>query len=363
MKNLFHQQQSEKRLTSFPVVGTTIATLFTAAIISENVSASTAPDNTVNWQNKGWELVWQDEFNEGKVDPSKWSYEQNCWGGGNDEQQCYVNHEENFVFKDGILHITAIKQSHTGPADVEDSPNYSQKNTRTLPYTSGRLRSKGKADFKYGRFEARIKLPSGQGTWPAFWMLPTDNVYGGWAASGEIDIMEAVNLGTQSDEKGVAEGTPETRIHGTLHYGASWPKNVYSGTSYRLSNLENPADDFHTYAVEWEEGEIRWYMNDVHYATQRQDGWYSQFTNEAGEVMERPDAAPFDQPFHILLNLAVGGNWAANVNQKGIDATVFPQKLSIDYVRVYQCKKDPDTGKGCASISPDAKLVSRNSDH
>lgn len=363
MSNLFYKNRGNPKLSSLGAVALASAAMLGGALISDDAKAENELHQPVNWQEKGWKLVWQDEFDGEQVDQSKWSYEINCWGGGNDEQQCYVDHSENFVFEDGILHIVALKKSHTGPADVQDSPNYSENITRTLPFTSGRLRSKGKADFKYGRFEARLKLPEGQGTWPAFWMLPTDNVYGGWAASGEIDIMEAVNLGTPTDEQGVSADTPETRVHGTLHYGASWPKNVYSGTPYRLPNLDSPADDFHTYAAEWEEGEIRWYVDDVHYATQRQEGWYSEFTNDKGEVMQQPAAAPFDQAFHLLLNFAVGGNWAANVNQKGIDESIFPQRFSIDYVRVYQCTKDLQSGKGCASVSPSAKLVSRNNDH
>mgnify|MGYP006178357559 CR=1 FL=1 len=111
----------------------------------------------------------------------------------------------------------------------------------------------------------------------AIWMLPTNSPYGGWAGGGEIDIMEAVNLKADSDEAGVPEGTPEARVHGTLHYGRTWPGNVNSGASYKLPEGLNPADDFHEYALEWEAGEIRWYVDDVHYATHRQDGWYSQY--------------------------------------------------------------------------------------
>ncbi|WP_040552153.1 glycoside hydrolase family 16 protein, partial [Rheinheimera nanhaiensis] len=219
-------------------------------------------------------------------------------------------------------------------------------------------------DFKYGRFEMRAKLPSGQGSWPAFWMLPTDEVYGGWPKSGEIDIVEAVNLKTVN-----AEGVAEANVHGTLHYGRDWPNNESSGKAYLLPDDINPADDFHTYAIEWQEGEIRWYVDGYLYQTQRASqlrrnadgvpvslshrGWFAEYFNIAtGELETQWNAAPFDQRFHLLLNLAVGGNWPENVNNLGIDAEAFAngQTYEIDYVRVYQCGQDLDSGKGCETI-------------
>ncbi|BDX07133.1 glycoside hydrolase family 16 protein [Planctobacterium marinum] len=336
---------------------------FTTAANELGKSAESQASEKINWRDKGWELVWQDEFNDAKLDRSKWNVVVNCWGGGNNEQQCYVDKPDNFEFENGKLHIVARKEEHTGPAERERSPNYDPNNTKTLPYTSGRIRTNNKGDWKYGRFEARMKLPYGQGTWPAFWMLPTDEDYGGWAASGEIDIMEAVNIGAKTDANGKLSDAPETRIHGTLHYGAAWPNNVYTGTAYKPPGGFSPATGYHTYAVEWEEGEIRWYMDDVHYATQTAEGWYSEYTDEAGNKVRRPQPAPFDKRYHLIFNNAVGGAWASNVNEKGIDPDIFPQRLSIDYVRVYQCSKDPETGKGCASISEGAKLVKPGDGH
>ena len=308
-----------------------------------------------------WRLIWSDEFSGTTIDLDKWSYEVNCWGGGNNEQQCYTARPENSYVRDGLLQLKAQREDFTGPTESEDSPAYDPDTTRTLPYTSARLRSREKGDFRYGRVEVRAKLPAGQGTWPAIWMLPTDSIYGTWAASGEIDIMEAVNLKAESDAPNTPAGTPESRIHGTLHYGSSWPQNVYSGTEYRLPASANPADAFHTYAIEWEQGEIRWYVNDVHYATQTQDGWYARYRLPDGRFVLGPNDAPFDQRFHLLLNLAVGGNWAGNVNETGIDESVFPQTLSIDYVRVYECSADPTSGRGCANINPNAEHVRGNS--
>lgn len=311
------------------------------------------------FDDKGWQLIWNDEFDGTSIDLSKWGHEVNCYGGGNSEAQCYTANARNSYVADGSLHIVAIKEQYSGPADKDDHPNYSADDKSvTKDYTSARLRTLGKGDWRYGRFEVRAKFPKGQGTWGAAWMLPTDWVYGEWASSGEIDIVEAVNLGTVSDEypashKQAQETLLETRIHGTLHYGKAWPDNVYSGQSYRLDGNENPADGFHVYAIEWQQGEIRWYMDGKHYATQTAKGWYSE--SVTGELAEND--APFNQRFHFIVNLAVGGDWAGKVNEKGIDASVFPQTLEIDYVRVYRCTKAIETDKGCANVQADAVMV------
>jgi len=284
--------------------------------------------------------VWQDEFDAGVLDTNRWTPEGNCWGGGNNEAQCYLNRLENLWVADGLLHLKAIREDVRGPAVVDDDPSYSPTDTSgTGTFSSARIRSKNQGDWRYGRFEIRAKLPRGQGTWPAIWMLPTDNVYGGWALSGEIDIMEAVNLTVGG----------ERRVHGTLHFGDNWPNNVSAGNEYLLPGGANPAGDFHVYAVEWEKGEIRWYVDGDHFATQTEAGWYS--------MADLADSsAPFNQRFHMILNLAVGGSWAANVNDTGIDESVFPQRMQVDYVRVYQCTKDPQTGRGCASRDNDFVL-------
>jgi beta-glucanase (GH16 family) len=292
-----------------------------------------------------WQLVWSDEFDGTSIDSSNWTHEINCSGGGNQEQQCYTDSAENSFVADGILNIVA-------KPSVDGEP---------LPYTSARLNTKFKADFKYGRFEMRAKLPQGQGSWPAFWMLPTDEVYGGWPKSGEIDIMEAVNLKVTNDE-----GVEEAYVHGTLHYGLEWPNNESSGKAYMLPDGQNPADDFHTYAIEWQEGEIRWYVDDYLYQTQMMSevrfnskgesvglihrGWFAEYFDiVTGELETHWDAAPYDQEFHLLLNLAVGGSWPSNVNDTGIDASAFAdgQTYEIDYVHVYECASNPMTGAGC----------------
>jgi beta-glucanase (GH16 family) len=240
--------------------------------------------------NPNWKLVWSDEFDGTTVDKSKWQYEVNGDGGGNGEMQYYVDNPKNSTVANGMLTISALKEDYKGKK-----------------YTSARLKSKGKGDFKYGRIEARLKLPVGTGMWPAFWMMPTDAVYGGWARSGEIDIMENV-------------GKDPNTVYGTLHFGGGWPKNVHHGDKISVSG--GPSKDFHIYAVEWEQGEIRWYLDNKLYQTQNK-GWYSE---------KAPFPAPFDQKFFIILNVAVGGAWPGPPNE----ATKFPQTMQVDYVRVYQ---------------------------
>lgn len=306
-----------------------------------------------------WQLVWQDEFDGELIDTARWDLEENCWGGGNAEQQCYTRRKDghprsNAFLRDGLLHIVARKGAFTAPA----TPTGRGGPRATLPYTSARLRTRDRQDWTFGRFEIRARLPRGQGSWPAIWMLPTGSHYGSWAASGEIDILEAVNLGTPTDDPGAPAGTPETRVYGTLHFGGESPHNVHATGAYRLPDGASPADGFHVYALEWEEDEIRWYVDGVHYATQRAEHWFGG-VDRHGRRKATPPGAPFDRSarFHLLLNLAVGGNWAGNVNGKGIDAAAYPQAMLVDYVRVYRCDAGRDDGSGCATRGPGAGLV------
>ncbi|MEM8930636.1 MAG: family 16 glycosylhydrolase, partial [Acidobacteriota bacterium] len=248
----------------------------------------------------GCVLVWSDEFDGTSVDLSKWTFQLGDGsdiglpGWGNNELQYYQ--AENATVAGGFLTITAKEESVAG-----------------FDYTSTRMRSLAKGDWTFGRFEMRAKMPIGQGLWPAFWMLSSDpSIYGVWAASGEIDIMEYI--GSEPDE-----------IFGTIHYGGSFPANVFSGTSTTLPS-GTFADGFHTFAVEWEFGEIRWYLDGVEY-TKRTD-WFS---------TGGPFPAPFDVDFHLLLNVAVGGNLPGAPDA----TTVFPQEMVVDYVRVYQVPNDP----------------------
>jgi len=246
--------------------------------------------------NGDWQLVWADEFNGQQIDTNKWEHEVNGWGGGNNELQYYTARQHNSHVANGVLTITARQETYTG-------------SDGTRHYTSARLRTENKGDWRYGRVEVSARMPEGQGLWPAIWMLPTDDAYGGWAASGEIDIMEAVNLNRGGGND----------VHGTLHYGGQWPNNTYTGEAYTPPN--SVVDHFHEYAIEWEPGEIRWYVDGVHYQTQN-DWW----------TANGAYPAPFDQRFHLILNVAVGGDWPGNPD----GSTVFPQTMQVDYVRVYQ---------------------------
>lgn len=244
------------------------------------------------------QLVWSDEFDGTYLDPNKWEYmygdgcSYGICGWGNDELQWYTSRPENIFVSDGMLHIVAREDYWNGHR-----------------YTSARIRTRNRAEFLYGRLEARLQLPEGEGLWPAFWMLPTDSPYGGWARGGEIDIMEAVDVPHES--------------HGTLIYGDYWPDQVYNGSSYSAGT--NLADGFHVYALEWEPDEMRWYVDDIHYHTVTCDTWWS------AAAPDEP-RAPFDTPFHFLLNVAVGGEWPGPPD----GTTQFPQAMIVDYVRVYE---------------------------
>jgi beta-glucanase (GH16 family) len=243
------------------------------------------------------ELIWADEFDGTFLDPANWAYmygdgcQYGVCGWGNNELQWYTARPENIYVADGMLHIIAR----------EDYWNGHQ-------YTSARIRTKDRADFLYGRLEARIRLPEGEGLWPAFWLLPTDSPYGGWARSGEIDIMEAIDVPFEA--------------HGTLIYGENWPDQVYNGSSHATG--DNLADGFHVYALEWEPDEMRWYLDGVHYHTVTSSTWWS-------AAAPGNPRAPFDTPFHFLLNVAVGGDWPGPPD----GSTEFPQEMTVDYVRVY----------------------------
>ncbi len=241
-----------------------------------------------------WKLVWSDEFNGDSLDYSKWGVEENAYGGGNNELQIYRWDKKNLRVKGGNLVIEAHN----------DKPNVVGV---SRPYSSARIRSKHRGDWKYCRVEVRAKLPIGKGIWPAIWMLPTDEKYGGWASSGEIDVMELV-------------GHQPSVYHGTLHYGGGWPRNKHSGKEYQLSS-GTFADDFHVFSIQWEEGKISWAIDGKVWQTQEK--WYS----EKGQF-----PAPFDQRFHLILNLAVGGRWPGEPDEQ----TKFPATMLIDYVRVRQ---------------------------
>jgi beta-glucanase (GH16 family) len=234
-------------------------------------------------------LAWQDEFDGDALDSERWNQEVLAAYTYNNELQAYTDREDNMSLGGGQLIITARRESYNGAG-----------------YTSARLNTSAKAGWTYGRFEGMIQVPEGQGTWPAFWMLPTDWTYGGWPESGEIDIMEHV-------------GCDPNVVHGTVHTGAY---NHTLGTQLGVSvDLSSATSDLHLYAIDWDEERIVFSVDGAAYFTFENDG--------AGDS----DTWPFDQAFHFVLNLAVGGDWGGYC---GVDSSAFPQEYRVDWVRVYQ---------------------------
>ncbi len=242
---------------------------------------SVKPEAAANWS-----LVWSDEFNGSSLDTSKWTAETGTGSGGwgNNELEYYTNRSQNVSVSGGNLAITARKEAYGG-----------------MNYTSARIKTQGMKSFTYGRIEARIKLPSGQGLWPAFWMLGNNITSVGWPKCGEIDIMERVNNNSY--------------VNGTVH----WDSNGQADYGQISGSID--FSQFHTYAIEWDANYIRWFVDGVQF-----NEFYIQ--NNTGGTEE------FQKPFFILLNLAVGGNWPGSPNGQ----TAFPAQMLVDYVRVYKAE-------------------------
>ena len=238
------------------------------------------------WDREGWNIVWHDEFDGPELNRANWNFDIGGSGWGNAEWQAYTDKPENIRIENGMLVIEA-REDPSLPAG--------------RPYSSARIKTQGLHSWKYGRIEARMKLPHGQGIWPAFWMLGDNNK--GWPASGKIDILEFIGK------------TPDT-IYATVHApGYSGGNGVGSSLVVSGESLKN---DFHVYAIEWQENEIRWLFDEPEY-----------FKLTPADV---PAEWIFDHEFFIIMNLAVGGRWPGYPDK----TTVFPQTLNVDYVRVYQ---------------------------
>lgn len=235
--------------------------------------------------------IWADEFDySGKPDNTKWAYDIGGGGWYNNEKQYYSNLEENVKVEDGKLKITALHKSLGGES-----------------YTSGKLITKNKFSFLYGRVEVRLKVPKGKGTWPAVWMLPTDNAYGYWPNSGEIDVMEHV-------------GYQPNNMHITIHNKAANAKENLGQVVNKYKLIPTATTAFHVYRVDWTPEAIRGYIDNQLLLEYKNDG-------------KGFETWPFDKRFYLLLNLAIGGDWGGI---EGIDNTVFPAVYEIDYVRVYK---------------------------
>jgi beta-glucanase (GH16 family) len=245
----------------------------------------------------GWTLVWSDEFDGpsgSAVNSSRWSFDIGGNGWGNNELETYTSRTANSHLEGGRLVIKALKETFAGPDNI------------TRHYTSARLVTKNKFSQAFGRFEARIRIPYGQGIWPAFWMLGDNIDTAHWPNCGEIDIMENI-------------GKEPSIVHGTFH-GPGYSGGSGVTAAYALPAGQKFSDDFHTFAVEWEPNVIRFYVDESLYKTRTP----SDLPAGASWV--------FDHPFFIILNVAVGGGWPGNPDA----TTVFPQQMLVDYVRVYQ---------------------------
>jgi len=241
-------------------------------------------------------LIWSDEFNQpdGSLpDSAKWSFQVGGGGWGNNELEYYTNRLKNAHISNNDLVITALKENYTGPDGI------------TRNYTSARLMTLYKFSQMYGRFEARIKIPYGQGLWPTFWMLGDNIDKVGWPACGEIDIME--NIGKE----------PST-VHGTIH-GPGYQRPGI-GAAFTLANNQNFSANYHVFSIDWYPNSVKFYVDSKLYETRTPN--------------DLPPGAKwvFDHPFYILLNVAVGGNWPGSPDA----TTIFPQTMLVDYVRVYQ---------------------------
>jgi beta-glucanase (GH16 family) len=245
-----------------------------------------------------WTLTWSDEFSgkEGSPpDGARWTYDIGGAGWGNHELESYTSRVENARVSAGNLVITAQREDYTGSDGI------------ARPYTSARLKTQGKFAQAYGRFEARIQIPRGQGIWPAFWLLGEDIDRVEWPNCGEIDIME--NIGREPGS-----------VYGSLHAPAFSKITSDASQGARLPAGQSYADDFHIYAVEWEPAVIRFFVDDLNYGTFTRAEW-----PKGGQWV-------FDHPFFIIVNVAVGGDWPGNPG----GTSQFPQHMLVDYVRVYE---------------------------
>jgi len=300
------------------------------------------PSGALDIQPIEWQLVFEDEFDGDSLDTSKWNIDtgDGCpdfCGWGNNEKQVYS--EDNITVSGGVLTIQG-RQEADGT------------------YTSARINTKGKFDFQYGKVEVKARLPAGAGTWPAIWMLHSDpTIYGPWPLSGEIDIMEAFNPGVDGN----------TSIRSSTHYGL--PTQPPEGTTDAYDIVgASPDMEFYEYSMEWERDKLRFYVDGKHWQSQNAQNWYVYYPAAEAGLFETDlydefspyqlggRDSPFDQLFHLIINLALGGNPVGDP-----DPNIFPQNFEIDYVRVYTCANaNPDTGRGCGTADQSVVPLSDN---
>ncbi len=263
------------------------ALALSCAALPPAAAPAPAPDRWTQLDRPGWELAWHDEFDGTAVDRTRWAFDQGgLWNNG--ELQFYTDRPENVRIEGGWLVLEARREEYFGN-----------------DYTSARLKTAGLASFRYGRIEARMQVPAGQGLWPAFWMMGDDRPQVGWPGCGEIDIVEVI---------GREPATAHATVHGARFHGTTGIHRAYTLPHGTL------ADAPHVFAIEWEPAVIRWYLDDVLYQT------------VTPADLPVPAEWPFDKPFFVLLNLAVGGSWPGDPDA----GTRFPAQLRVDWVRVYR---------------------------
>lgn len=318
------------------------STAATLSLLASSACSSPAvdlPAETFARPTAEWQTVWFDEFEGDGLDRTKWKPEQSCWGGGNYERQCYTDRAENIQVSDGILRLIAREEEFTGPR-LPEGMRGAPGGEQTQSYTSGKVRTRGLADWKYGRISARLKVPAGQGAWVAFWMMPADDAYGSWPLSGEIDIMESVNQETPCE---ACAGGIERKTSAALHFGGAIPDNTYLYNSTGDGALVGPSEEWRVYTVEWAEGVMQWFVDGDVFLRLDSEDWYTTSPRAEG----RPHT-PFDQPFYLMLNYAVGGRLPEQFNDGGFDPSIYPSELLVDWVKVEQCDGD-ETGLACLS--------------
>jgi beta-glucanase (GH16 family) len=269
-----------------------------------------------------WKLVWSDEFDGDRLDESKWTYAADCGGGGNDERQCYVVSPQTVSVKEGVLRLTAIKRRTRGAANPWAGPTGPMK---TGDYASGKILTKGKASWRFGRIEARARVPGGQGVWPAIWMMPERGAYGGWPKSGEIDILETVNLGAPCGDLRGRARKPGVRHDPLRGRPQRAHKQVRANTPIALPGVGRRLPRLCGRMVGRGDHLVR-----------RRPALCQAKAGRLEASTERERAAPFDQPFHLILNLAFGGRWPEGANAKGVDEAALPATMEVDWVRVSQ---------------------------
>ncbi|MBL6902539.1 MAG: glycoside hydrolase family 16 protein, partial [Luminiphilus sp.] len=306
-----------------------VAGIFLAAALLNACGggSATAPDTEPFYlePESEWALVWADEFDGAAVDSSNWTFQlgdgsdNGLPGWGNYERQYYQAENASIAEVDDTSALVIEARAESAGSSE---------------YTSARMRSLEKFDFKFGRVEIRAKAAPGDGMWSAVWMMPTDSTYGTWAAGGEIDIMEVVNAGTENQ-----------RVFMAAHYGFEWPLNQITSEGAEVDD----ASDWHTYALEWSGDYLRWFVDGEHLRTVNKDVYYSYYfkDNTDGYQLASDPAAPFDGEFHLLVNLAVGGVGPG----VELDPESVPGEMVVDYIRVYQCQYGAEGGVGCNTFA------------